>query len=55
LGRISDATGGNIQAGYWVPVLCFAVILLFAIKQKKAKPSTYKVPDMEQRLPEPVN
>lgn len=35
MGRISDATGGNIQLGYQVPILCFLVILVFALKQKR--------------------
>lgn len=34
MGRISDATGGNIQISYLVPLACFAVVLLFALKQK---------------------
>jgi FHS family L-fucose permease-like MFS transporter len=32
MGRISDATGGNIQLSYIVPVICFAVVGLFALK-----------------------
>lgn len=32
MGRVSDATGGNIQLAYVVPVICFAVIALFAFK-----------------------
>lgn len=32
MGRISDATGGNIQLAYVVPVVCFAVIAFFAVK-----------------------
>jgi MFS transporter, FHS family, L-fucose permease len=32
MGQISDATGGNIQLAYMVPVLCFAVVALFAFK-----------------------
>ena len=34
MGAISDATGGNIQLSYVVPLLCFAVVLLFALRQK---------------------
>ena len=34
MGRISDATGGNIQLGYLVPIVCFIVVLLFALRQK---------------------
>ncbi len=34
MGRISDATGGNIQVSYLVPLVCFIVVLLFALKQK---------------------
>jgi FHS family L-fucose permease-like MFS transporter len=32
MGRISDATGGNIQLGYIIPLICFAVVGLFALK-----------------------
>lgn len=32
MGRISDATGGNIQLAYVVPAFCFVVIALFAFK-----------------------
>ncbi len=34
MGRISDATGGDIQLAYIVPMACFAVVLFFAIWQK---------------------
>ncbi|MEP6951087.1 MAG: L-fucose:H+ symporter permease [Ginsengibacter sp.] len=34
MGRISDATGGNIQLAYIVPTACFVIILLFALMQK---------------------
>ncbi|MFL5811609.1 MAG: hypothetical protein ACJ749_18945, partial [Flavisolibacter sp.] len=34
MGRISDATNGNIQLSYIVPLICFAVVLLFALRQK---------------------
>ena len=36
LGKISDATS-NIQNGYYVPLVCFSVILLFAFKMKAAR------------------
>lgn len=36
MGRISDATGGNIQLAYIVPMVCFAVVLWFALAQKKS-------------------
>ncbi len=36
LGIISDKTG-SIQNGYIVPLVCFAVVLLFAIKAQKVK------------------
>lgn len=32
MGRISDATGGNIQIAYVVPAFCFAVIAFFAYR-----------------------
>jgi FHS family L-fucose permease-like MFS transporter len=32
MGQISDATGGNIQLAYIVPIVCFAVIALFAYR-----------------------
>lgn len=32
MGRISDATGGNIQVAYIVPALCFVVIAFFAFR-----------------------
>lgn len=32
MGWISDATGGNIQLAYIVPMICFAVIAFFAFK-----------------------
>jgi FHS family L-fucose permease-like MFS transporter len=34
MGRISDASGGNIQLGYLVPIVCFIVILFYALRQK---------------------
>jgi MFS transporter, FHS family, L-fucose permease len=39
MGWISDATGGNIQLAYIVPIFCFAFILLFATKYKAIAPS----------------
>ena len=32
MGQISDATGGNIQLAYVVPMFCFAVVAFFAYK-----------------------
>ena len=34
MGRISDASGGNIQLGYVVPIACFILILFYALRQK---------------------
>jgi len=34
MGKISDATGGNIQLAYIVPLLCFVVVAFFAYKFK---------------------
>jgi MFS transporter, FHS family, L-fucose permease len=34
MGQISDATNGNIQLAYIVPMICFAVVLLFALRQR---------------------
>jgi MFS transporter, FHS family, L-fucose permease len=34
MGSISDASGGNIQLSYVVPMLCFVMVLWFAIRQK---------------------
>jgi len=34
MGQISDASGGNIQLGYLVPIICFVVVLLFALRRK---------------------
>jgi len=39
MGKISDATGGNIQIAYLVPLLCFLVILLFVFRQKAMAPA----------------
>lgn len=39
MGRISDATGGNIQVAYAVPLFCFLVILWFGFTQRKVKVS----------------
>jgi len=38
MGRISDATGGNIQLAYIVPMICFVAVFLFAVRQKAASP-----------------
>lgn len=35
LGLISDMTG-NLQLGYWVPLLCFVVVLLFALANRNS-------------------
>lgn len=35
MGRISDATGGNIQLAYVVPLICFLIILWFGFTQRK--------------------
>jgi len=37
MGRVSDANGGNIQLAYAVPVICFVIILFFALYQTKVK------------------
>ena len=38
MGQISDATGGNMQLGYLVPIFCFVMVLVFAMKYKKMAP-----------------
>lgn len=38
IGRISDASGGNIQLGYIVPMICFIAVALFAWKGHQVKP-----------------
>lgn len=38
MGKISDATGGNIQIAYLVPIVCFVMILLFVLRQKAVAP-----------------
>jgi FHS family L-fucose permease-like MFS transporter len=38
MGAISDATGGNIQLAYVVPLICFAYILFYGLKGHKIKP-----------------
>jgi FHS family L-fucose permease-like MFS transporter len=43
MGQISDATGGNIQLAYIVPLVCFAVVLLFALRQKSGEGDTTKI------------
>ncbi|MBC7903052.1 MAG: L-fucose:H+ symporter permease [Gemmatimonadaceae bacterium] len=35
MGRISDATGGNIQISYIVPMICFVAVLIFAWRSGK--------------------
>lgn len=35
MGSIIDRTGDNIQMGYYVPMLCFIIVFLFAIKNLK--------------------
>jgi MFS transporter, FHS family, L-fucose permease len=37
VGKISDATGGNIQLGYIVPLICFVAVALFAWKGHQEK------------------
>jgi len=39
MGQISDATGGNIQLAYLVPIFCFAIVFLFALKYKALAPN----------------
>ena len=34
MGRISDATGGHIQLSYVVPLACFVIIFIYAIRQR---------------------
>jgi len=43
MGWISDASGGNIQLGYLVPVGCFAVVFCFSLRQKVALGAPKKV------------
>jgi FHS family L-fucose permease-like MFS transporter len=43
MGQISDATGGNIQLAYIVPLVCFSVVLLFALRQKSGEGDTTKI------------
>jgi FHS family L-fucose permease-like MFS transporter len=38
MGQISDATGGNIQLAYLVPIFCFVIVFLFAFKYKALAP-----------------
>lgn len=42
MGKISDATGGNIQLAYIVPMICFAVVLFFALRQKNKADAPHK-------------
>lgn len=37
VGQISDATGGNIQLGYIVPLICFVAVALYAWKGHQPK------------------
>ncbi|MBC7872871.1 MAG: L-fucose:H+ symporter permease, partial [Ferruginibacter sp.] len=37
IGKISDATGGNIQLGYIVPLVCFVAVALYAWKGHQVK------------------
>ncbi len=39
VGKISDASNGNIQWGYIVPLICFAVVALYAWKGYQIKPA----------------
>lgn len=39
VGKISDASNGNIQWGYIVPLVCFAVVALYAWKGYQIKPA----------------
>lgn len=34
MGSIIDSTGDNIQIGYYVPLVCFVVVLIFALRNK---------------------
>lgn len=34
MGKISDLMGGNIQIAYIVPLVCFAVVFFYSLKQK---------------------
>jgi len=38
MGAISDATGGNIQLAYIVPLVCFGYILFYGLSGHKIKP-----------------
>ncbi len=40
MGQISDATKGNIQLSYIVPMICFAVVLVYALRQKSSPETT---------------
>jgi MFS transporter, FHS family, L-fucose permease len=43
MGQISDATGGNIQLSYLVPIICFAVVGYFAWRFKNILTDTTTV------------
>ena len=44
MGQISDATGGNIQLSYLVPIICFAVVGYFAWRFKNIFADTISTP-----------
>lgn len=43
MGQVSDATGGNIQLAYSVPIICFVVIALFAYRFRNLFTSTTEI------------
>ncbi len=40
MGNVIDRAGDNIQPGYYVPLVCFVVVLLFALRHQKREPKT---------------
>jgi FHS family L-fucose permease-like MFS transporter len=36
MGKISDATGGDIQLAYIVPMICFVFVLIYALRQENS-------------------
>jgi FHS family L-fucose permease-like MFS transporter len=38
MGVISDATGGNIQLAYIVPIVCFIYIFFYGVRGHRIKP-----------------
>lgn len=40
MGNVIDRAGDNIQPGYYVPLVCFVVVLLFALRHQKREPRT---------------